>query len=1288
MHDKRKDERSFEISVTRVELASLNPTDSDSSLHSSVACRLGLFACSRYTAACVCCVLQSSSRNNGWFNLNLPEWAGVRGQLEHLLVDGNPSSSGGNGGGPSSFGASSSLGGSGLLGSSSNPAVSSSSSASSSNAPVTSALIVLDLLMHSTLDPRQHVLLERWNIQHERHQAMANVTAARKADPGSTYKKLLLLVRSVYCFVKLLPAYAAWRLVQSASEPAKPSPPPFKMNHQLSSDHRSMERLQSEGWMNSSGVAPMIPQPIFDCSPRLFTFHSVATPLGKFTLSVLYRPDLSSIDFLQAAGMQIGQRISSTGGGNSAAQTSHQRGSSASSHAGHLPHSQSAHDGLLHPQLTSAGSEQIVMMENWMVAPETNNPNPRDQHAASHQGQLDPNATAQHQQQPVMPAQHPPKSALALSLEAVKKQRENSGNNAAQPQQQPPLDPRLQDRRHTLPPNSLYPQQPQSGQYPPQHQSHQHPSDGSGPRSERSASVFQQPQHHPSQQHPHSLPRDALFIPGGRGSSDQGVSEPLSSSKPMSIPRQQLGFVPSQPQQLTPQTHPPQQHTGSSHHHSPNSHSPSYSNSFTPPVPFGPGAQQQQHPHGAHSHQPSLGSTPHSYTGATAYSPFATAGQYLPPSSSSSSPGQHPAHQPTGLLPSSTSLTNLGSLLEETAEEEQNRRALLQSGTPPNAQQNMPQALYDNTPSSSQNIGGAANAYPSHSQQHSGLPAPSRLPHSISQPLGLSPQMRPQPSPGSISSSGSLPQPIPIPVSPFINPAATPGGNSRKNSAIFGSSPDGGFGAAVAPLTLGSSPLSSSYKGASSKPPLPSSGTSYTHTPFAASSRVTTSTSTFSSPAIGPQPAPPSSSGGIVIRERDAGSSSMNRFSGLNAAQALPPPKLGTSTPSPSGLSRALQQQQQGGSSFADSQQAQQHSGHMTALSLLSPGGAGGGAVHSVSPLSDTSHRGDSSSPSSISRPISIPIKPAPAPGGSGATISGSLQFGRTPPSIGAGSQTTLGLMQQQSAGLGMGPSPPTGLEAGVLGTSAGHRGSAQWLHSADVLGSSAGSGAPATGIQLNVAPFKASVPGRKASISGHSPVLAGVGTPSTPAQRVPIVPQTLPAFDLKAPASASDGVSGPSSIGSSPAVHHGFTPVSAALAPSSISHSGTFDPSHDFDGHEGDGLESFHTYLQNLQLQQEQKPALQLFAAESSDGASQRLPHSSISASPVPAGVSGSVSGSTSQLHVSMGGGGGGAATHSSLSSTMMGGVRHTTVQSLFDQLDRLQATTAAQQSSATPRN
>jgi len=446
------------------------------------------------------------------------------------------------------------------------------------------------------------------------------------------------------------------------------------------------------------------------------------------------------------------------------------------------------------------------------------------------------------------------------------------------------------------------------------------------------------------------------------------------------------------------------------------------------------------------------------------------------------------------------------------------------------------------------------------------------------------------------------------------------------------------------------------------KPPLPLSSPSYA--PFSSSSRAAAPAGSKGSPQLGAQPSPISGAGGtmspspaapatpstpgssIVVRERDGGM--LGRFSGVGAAQALPPPKLGSTntspSPSPSGIGRALAQAGVG-------QAESPHSASSSPISI--PAAAGGTQTwvrsgHTPSPTSSPFIGPVAGSPNASSRPMAIPSRAGTGAGG-GTTVAGSLAagggvgslFARTPPFAAAGSETSLSLMQRQSAIAGLG-SPDA---AGLLGSSHPSR-----RGSIDVLGSSQ----PA--YTFSVPPFRDPT-GRKQSISAgatgfgagitSSPVLGAI-TPtgsSTPAQRVQITPQVAPPLlDLKASGAAPVRLHSDSASSSTGGVG-GLGLGTPRLDVDSVGVAGIAgaadDEDEDDDTDAADDVHSFHSFVSNLQQQQQQQQ--QMHSSSSMAAASM-------------------ASASDSQAGVSSAG-------------------RMTSAQALFEQLDRLAAAAAPQQ-------
>ena len=59
--------------------------------------------------------------------------------------------------------------------------------------------------------PRTRLMLERWNIHYERVSSRELASHRTKFDYANMYKRLIILVRSVFSFVRLLPAFKLFR---------------------------------------------------------------------------------------------------------------------------------------------------------------------------------------------------------------------------------------------------------------------------------------------------------------------------------------------------------------------------------------------------------------------------------------------------------------------------------------------------------------------------------------------------------------------------------------------------------------------------------------------------------------------------------------------------------------------------------------------------------------------------------------------------------------------------------------------------------------------------------------------------------------------------------------------------------------------------------------------------------------------------------------------------------------------------------------------------------------------
>ena len=154
-------------------------------------------------------------------------------------------------------------------------------------------VIVLDILLKagsSISSSRGPVLLERWSLHHDMDELMfgasplssssssasssAAAAAARRVDPTIMFKRMLLLCRSLYSYVRLLPAAALAKQVHTYVEYGKS--PPFTLDFSL---HTA----------STSSPASFI------ATPTSYSFTAVATPRGTFSVSVSYVADLSAV---------------------------------------------------------------------------------------------------------------------------------------------------------------------------------------------------------------------------------------------------------------------------------------------------------------------------------------------------------------------------------------------------------------------------------------------------------------------------------------------------------------------------------------------------------------------------------------------------------------------------------------------------------------------------------------------------------------------------------------------------------------------------------------------------------------------------------------------------------------------------------------------------------------------------------------------------------------------------------------------------------------------------------
>jgi hypothetical protein len=142
-------------------------------------------------------------------------------------------------------------------------------------------VIVLDVLLSSSSSSASPVLLERWSLHHDVDDLFASAplsasSSSRRVDPSLMFKRMLLLCRSLYSYVRLLPAASLAKQAHTYVE--HDYSPPFTLHYSL---HTSS---------HASAAA-------FISSPASYSFTPIITPRGSFNLHVLYLSDLSFFSF-------------------------------------------------------------------------------------------------------------------------------------------------------------------------------------------------------------------------------------------------------------------------------------------------------------------------------------------------------------------------------------------------------------------------------------------------------------------------------------------------------------------------------------------------------------------------------------------------------------------------------------------------------------------------------------------------------------------------------------------------------------------------------------------------------------------------------------------------------------------------------------------------------------------------------------------------------------------------------------------------------------------------------
>lgn len=134
-----------------------------------------------------------------------------------------------------------------------------------------------------------------------------HVSSNRKFDPSVMYKQMIILVRSLFSYVRMLPAYALFKASQMNLE----------------------SREQASFHLESSITSECTDAAVFDSPPANFCFTSISTDRGKLHVSVFYRKECS-FDFAETKKQAaINQHIITDYIGGSSTDTSKSSSSSA-----------------------------------------------------------------------------------------------------------------------------------------------------------------------------------------------------------------------------------------------------------------------------------------------------------------------------------------------------------------------------------------------------------------------------------------------------------------------------------------------------------------------------------------------------------------------------------------------------------------------------------------------------------------------------------------------------------------------------------------------------------------------------------------------------------------------------------------------------------------------------------------------------------------------------------------------------------------------------------------------
>ncbi|KAA8533505.1 hypothetical protein F0562_031061 [Nyssa sinensis] len=129
-----------------------------------------------------------------------------------------------------------------------------------------------NLCTTSGLGKYVETVVERWVVQYEYLKTMHPQIGDSSSSYKKTYKKSIILLRSLYSMMRLLPAYRAFRKLSSSSQAYD-----FDINYKVSSFSAPFLRAEEEVMKN-------------------YTFAPVDAQQGRLSISVTYRESLSDFN--------------------------------------------------------------------------------------------------------------------------------------------------------------------------------------------------------------------------------------------------------------------------------------------------------------------------------------------------------------------------------------------------------------------------------------------------------------------------------------------------------------------------------------------------------------------------------------------------------------------------------------------------------------------------------------------------------------------------------------------------------------------------------------------------------------------------------------------------------------------------------------------------------------------------------------------------------------------------------------------------------------------------------